>query len=145
MSVTFDNTHLVVFVSQEAAEVFLWEVRSAVPAAESVPAWGWVQFQIQDRQHKCVVSSASDAVLPRELCFGCEGLGQRQGSELKHDSMWGLVRSWGVASSCLMLFIGFLNISALVLKHRTCLMSTSLFQKFRYCIKRLKGQKFSCD
>lgn len=66
-----------VFESQETAEVFLWEVRSAAPAAESVSAQGWEQFQIQDRQHKCVVSNASDAVLPGELCFGWEGLGQR--------------------------------------------------------------------
>lgn len=54
MSVTFDDSHLMVFGSQETAEVFLWEVRSAATAAESVPARGWEQFQIQDRQHKCV-------------------------------------------------------------------------------------------
>lgn len=82
-----------VFGSQETAEVFLWEVRSAAPTAESVPARAWERFQIQDRQHKCVVSNACDAVLPGELRSRWEGLGQGQGSELKHELMWVLMRS----------------------------------------------------
>jgi len=59
--------------------------------------------------------------------------------------MWFIMLGQGVPSCFLMLFIGFLNISAPVLKHLTYLMGSSVFQKFGYCIKRLKGQKLSCD
>lgn len=68
MSVTFDS-HPMVFGIQETAEVFLWEVRSAAPVAESVPAQDWEQFWIQNRQNKCLLGNASDAVLPGLLHF----------------------------------------------------------------------------
>lgn len=59
-----------VFRDWETAEVFLWEVRSAAPTAELVPARGRKQFQVQNRQNKCLLSNASDAVLPRGLHVG---------------------------------------------------------------------------
>lgn len=38
-----------VFRNREVAEVFLWAVGSAAPAAGLVPAWAWEQLQDQNR------------------------------------------------------------------------------------------------
>lgn len=68
-----------VFGNWETAEVFLWEVKSAVPAAKSVSTRAREQFQIQNRQNKCLLGDTSDAVLPGELRFGWERLGAKAG------------------------------------------------------------------